>query len=64
MMRPLFAAGIVALTILSGCTTIRKSLDAIIESKPQSLYRQATLLPSGQPGDKDHGRANDFSGIR
>jgi len=64
MMRTVFALGIIALTVLSGCTTMRKMLDTIIESREPAQNRQIVLLRSGQPGDKDYGRANNFSGIR
>ena len=64
MNRAIFALGTLALTILAGCTTIRKSLDSIIESRKPVPAMQVSLLRAHRPEGVADGRINDIPGVR
>ena len=58
MNRAIFALGIATLTILAGCTTIRKSLDSVIESRKSVPSIELALLRVHRPEGVADGRIN------
>ncbi len=64
MMRILFTvAGLIVLTALMGCTTIRKGLDSVIESRVPAQEDRISVLLTIQPGEYADGRADHIAGI-
>ncbi|MBT3351630.1 MAG: hypothetical protein HOC91_11635 [Nitrospinaceae bacterium] len=64
MSRAIIALGAVALTILAGCTTMRKSLDSVIESRKPVPAIETSLLRIHRPEGVADGSFNVISGIR
>lgn len=58
MNRAMFVLGAAALTILAGCTIIRKSLDSIIESRKPVPAVEISLLRVHHPEGVADGRIN------
>ncbi len=64
MIRSILVLGILALTLLNGCTTMRKTMDSMIESRKPARKFQVARLNNISPGEISDGRIDDISGTR